>query len=47
MTRVLIADDDDLMRAGLAELLTVDPEIEVAGQAATGREAANHLRAQR
>jgi DNA-binding NarL/FixJ family response regulator len=39
VTRVLIADDDDLMRAGLAELLTVDPKIEVAGQAATGREA--------
>ena len=25
MTRVLIADDDDLMRAGLVELLTADP----------------------
>jgi DNA-binding NarL/FixJ family response regulator len=42
--RVLIADDDDLMRAGLAELLTVDPEIEVAGQAATGREAVEQAR---
>ncbi|MGH3735184.1 MAG: response regulator [Micromonosporaceae bacterium] len=39
MTRVLIVDDDDLMRAGLTELLTADPEIEIAGQAATGREA--------
>jgi DNA-binding NarL/FixJ family response regulator len=39
VTRVLIADDDDLMRAGLIELLTVDPTIEVVGQAATGREA--------
>ncbi|TDO48462.1 DNA-binding NarL/FixJ family response regulator [Kribbella sp. VKM Ac-2527] len=39
MTRVLIADDEDLMRAGLAELLTADPTIEVAGQAATGRQA--------
>jgi DNA-binding NarL/FixJ family response regulator len=39
MTRVLIADDDDLMRAGLIELLTVDPTIEIIGQAATGREA--------
>jgi DNA-binding NarL/FixJ family response regulator len=28
VTRVLIADDDDLMRAGLAELLTADPAIE-------------------
>jgi DNA-binding NarL/FixJ family response regulator len=39
VTRVLIADDDDLMRAGLVELLTADPEIEIAGQAATGRQA--------
>ncbi len=39
MTRVLIADDDHLMRAGLAELLTADPDIEIVGQAATGREA--------
>jgi len=39
MTRVLIADDDDLMRAGLVELLTADATIEVAGQAATGRQA--------
>jgi DNA-binding NarL/FixJ family response regulator len=39
MTRVLIADDDDLMRAGLVELLTADPGIEIAGQASTGRQA--------
>jgi DNA-binding NarL/FixJ family response regulator len=39
MIRVLIVDDDDLMRAGLAELLGADPTIEVVGQAATGREA--------
>ena len=39
MTRVLIADDDDLMRAGLVELLTADPDIEIIGQASTGREA--------
>ena len=39
MTRVLIADDDDLMRAGLAELLTADTAIEIVGQASTGREA--------
>jgi DNA-binding NarL/FixJ family response regulator len=39
VTRVLIADDDDLMRAGLAELLTADPDIEIVGHAATGREA--------
>lgn len=39
VTRVLIADDEALMRAGLAELLTADPEIEVVGQAANRREA--------
>ncbi len=44
MTRVLIADDDDLMRAGLAELLTADPTIEIIGQASTGREAVERAR---
>jgi DNA-binding NarL/FixJ family response regulator len=39
VTSVLVADDDHLMRAGLVELLTADPDIEIAGQAATGREA--------
>jgi DNA-binding NarL/FixJ family response regulator len=39
MTRVLIVDDDDLMRAGLAAVLETDQQIEVVGQAATGREA--------
>jgi DNA-binding NarL/FixJ family response regulator len=45
VTRVLIADDDDLMRAGLAELLSADPGIDIVGEAATGREAVE--RAQR
>jgi DNA-binding NarL/FixJ family response regulator len=44
MTRVLIADDDDLMRAGLAELLSGEPEIEVIGRASTGREAVDRAR---
>jgi len=39
LTRVLIVDDEDLMRAGLIELLTVDPDIEVVGQASSGRDA--------
>jgi DNA-binding NarL/FixJ family response regulator len=39
MTRVLIADDDDLMRAGLVELLSGEVEIEIVGEAATGRQA--------
>jgi DNA-binding NarL/FixJ family response regulator len=44
VTRVLIADDEALMRAGLIELLTADPEIEVVGQASTGREAVTQAR---
>jgi DNA-binding NarL/FixJ family response regulator len=44
VTHVLIADDDDLMRAGLIELLTADPGIQIAGQAATGRQAVAQAR---
>ena len=44
MTRVLIADDEELMRAGLVELLTTDPDIEIVGQASTGREAVERAR---
>jgi DNA-binding NarL/FixJ family response regulator len=44
MTRVLIADDDDLMRAGLVELLSGDPSIEIVGEATTGREAVEQAR---
>jgi DNA-binding NarL/FixJ family response regulator len=44
VTRVLVADDDDLMRAGLVELLTGDPSIEIVGEAATGREAVERAR---
>jgi DNA-binding NarL/FixJ family response regulator len=44
LTSVLIADDEDLMRAGLIEILTADPEIEVIGQASTGREAVERAR---
>jgi DNA-binding NarL/FixJ family response regulator len=39
VTTVLIADDDHLMRAGLAAVLESDDQIEVIGQASTGREA--------
>lgn len=44
MTRVLIADDDDLMRAGLVELLSWDSGIEVVGEASTGRQAVQRAR---
>jgi RNA polymerase sigma factor (sigma-70 family) len=44
VTRVLIADDDDLMRAGLVELLSADPTIQIVGEAADGREAVERSR---
>ena len=44
VTRVLIADDDDLMRAGLAAVLSSDPTIEIVGEAATGRQAVERAR---
>ena len=44
MTRVLVADDDDLMRAGLVELLSGERDIEIVGQARTGREAIERAR---
>ena len=37
--RVLLADDQDIIRAGLTTLLNSQPGIEVVGQAADGREA--------
>jgi DNA-binding NarL/FixJ family response regulator len=44
MTRVLIADDDGLMRAGLVELFSGEPEIQIVGEAATGCEAVERAR---
>jgi DNA-binding NarL/FixJ family response regulator len=35
----LVVDDDALMRAGLAAVLSSDPSVEVVGEATTGREA--------
>jgi DNA-binding NarL/FixJ family response regulator len=46
-TTVLLVDDDHLMRAGLAELLAIDPSIEVIAQAASGREAISLTRRHR
>jgi len=43
--RVLIADDDDLMRAGLKAVLSSDETIEVVAEAADGRQAISHIRA--
>jgi DNA-binding NarL/FixJ family response regulator len=44
VTSVLIADDDGLMRAGLAELLASDADITVVGQAADGLQAIDAAR---
>jgi DNA-binding NarL/FixJ family response regulator len=43
--RVLLVDDDDLMRAGLAAVLSSDSEIKVVGQASTGRLVLERVRA--
>jgi DNA-binding NarL/FixJ family response regulator len=39
MIRVVIADDQQLIRAGFSALLTSEPDIDVVGEAATGTEA--------
>jgi DNA-binding NarL/FixJ family response regulator len=44
MIRVLIVDDDDLMRAGLRGVLSSDPAIEIVGEASNGREAVYRTR---
>jgi DNA-binding NarL/FixJ family response regulator len=45
--RVVVADDQELVRTGLSMILDAQPDIEVVGQAVTGRDAvtmARHLR---
>jgi DNA-binding NarL/FixJ family response regulator len=44
--RVLLVDDDDLMRAGLKAVLSSDDAIEVVGEAGNGRTAIKQARAQ-
>jgi DNA-binding NarL/FixJ family response regulator len=43
-TRVLIADDQDLVRTGLGMILDAQPGIEVVGCVADGRQAVEHAR---
>jgi DNA-binding NarL/FixJ family response regulator len=43
--RVLLVDDDDLMRAGLRAVLSSDATIEVVGEASNGRAAVSAVRA--
>jgi DNA-binding NarL/FixJ family response regulator len=42
--RVVLVDDDDLMRAGLRSVLASDDTIEVVGEAGDGREAIDRIR---
>ncbi|GGX71620.1 response regulator transcription factor [Streptomyces anandii] len=44
MIRVLLADDQSLVRAGFRALLDAQPDIEVAGEAADGEEAVRQVR---
>jgi DNA-binding NarL/FixJ family response regulator len=45
--RVLLVDDDDLMRAGLKAVLSSDARVQVVGEAGTGRAAVEQVRALR
>ena len=45
--RVLLVDDDDLMRAGLKAVLSSDERVRVVGEAGSGREAVERVRALR
>ena len=47
MIRVLLVDDDELVRAGLAMILDAAEDIEVVGEAATGSEAVQVVRDKR
>ena len=45
--QVLLVDDDDLMRAGLKAVLSSDAGVEVVGEAGSGRQAVERVRALR
>ena len=46
MTKILIADDHPVVRAGIRQYLEADPGVREIGEAATGRETLDRLRAQ-
>jgi DNA-binding NarL/FixJ family response regulator len=46
MIRILIADDHAIVRAGLAQFIADQPDMQVAGEAATGSEAVARVRAE-
>ena len=45
--RVLLVDDQPIIRSGFAMMLSVEDDLEVVGEAADGREAIELARAQR
>ena len=47
MTRVLIVDDQELVRTGFRVILDAEPDLEVVGEAGDGREAIETVRALR
>ncbi|QKE83170.1 response regulator transcription factor [Arthrobacter sp. NEB 688] len=47
MIRVMVVDDDALVRMGLVDLLGTDPDLEVVAEAADGRQALDAAAAQR
>ena len=47
MIRILLVDDQALVRAGFRMILEAEPEMEVVGEAANGREAIDQVRALR
>lgn len=47
MIRVAIADDEALIRGGLRSMLDVEPDLEIVGEAASGREAVELARLKR
>ena len=44
VTRILLVDDDPLVRGGLALMLGGTPDVEIVGEAGDGREALDHVR---
>src|SRR5204863_5217377 len=47
MIRVLIADDQELVRTGFRVILNAEPDLEVVGEASDGREAIDAVQALR
>ena len=45
--RIVVADDQELVRAGFAAVLRTQPDLEVVGEAADGREAVDEVRRHR